>query len=178
MTPKKKERKEEESKGLPLLSTSDCRKALQVEVRRARSLVKEIAANYVSKLEGRAEDVSAFIEELEIDPKDDFPRLIKKFRELDLKPHKGRRKDLRQLDDVLESLRVDIETLLEKQDRAKGEPKPESKSDTKSKKSSGGSKKKARKKGSRKAAKPAEEAGVSENAAVDAGAEGSAESAN
>lgn len=114
MTAKKAVRQEKRES---MLSSSDWRKSLQVELRRVRSLVKEIAANYVSKLEGRAEDIARVLDEVELGSKDDFQRLIKRFRELNVKAHKGRRKDMRQLECVIDDMRVDLDALREKQEK-------------------------------------------------------------
>ena len=107
-----------------MLTASDWKKSLQVEIRRVRSLVKEIAANYVSKLEGRAEDLARIADEVAMESKEEFQRIIKRFRALNVKPHKGRRKDLRQLEDLIDSLRTDMESMGEKQEKSSGDKKP------------------------------------------------------
>ena len=114
MVPKNEEKEEKRES---LLTPADCRKSLQVELRRIRSLVKEIAANYAAKLESRAEATARVLDEIELDPKEDFRRLIKNVRDLTVKPNKGRRKDLRQLEELIDKLRVDIDTIREKQEK-------------------------------------------------------------
>lgn len=107
MVPKKEE----------LLTSSDLRKAIHVEIRRIRSLVKEIASNYVSKVEGQAEDMAKAVEEIQIDARDEFKKMLKEIRELNVKPNKGRRKDLRRLEDLIDQLGTQIDGIREKQEK-------------------------------------------------------------
>ncbi len=113
MVPKKEERESKRE----LLTSSDLRKSIQVELRRIRSIVKEIASNYVSKLEASAEDMAKGLEEIQIDAKDDLRKILKSIRELNVKPNKGRRKDLRKIDDLIETLRGEVDVLRDKQEK-------------------------------------------------------------
>ncbi len=107
-----------ETKRDSLLTSSDLKKGLQAEIRRLRSIAKEIASNYVSKLESRAEDLTRLVEDLDGEVTEDMRRLVKPIRALSVKPNKGRRKDLRKLETLLDDLRMELEILREKQEKA------------------------------------------------------------
>ncbi len=93
------------------LAAFEALKSLQLELRRMRSLAKEIAAAYVSKLEARAEQMAARLSEATAVDAGAIGIVLKKIRDLNVKPHKGRRKDLRKLEDLLELIQADVEAL-------------------------------------------------------------------
>lgn len=98
-------------------------KSLQLELRRLRSLAKEIAAAYVSKLEARAEQMADRLGEAAAIDAGAIGVILKKIRDLNVKPHKGRRKDLRKLEELLETIHADVDSVVEdKEPTAAGDP--------------------------------------------------------
>ena len=95
------------------LAAFEALKSLQLELRRMRSLAKEIAAAYVSKLEARAEQMAARLGEVTAIDAGAIGIVLKKIRDLNVKPHKGRRKDLRKLEELLEAIQADVDGLVD-----------------------------------------------------------------
>lgn len=75
-------------------------RALQLELRRLRSLVKEIAARYLQKQEARLTRLSELLAELRDPDPAFFAGLLHELSALDIKHHKGRRKDLARIEDL------------------------------------------------------------------------------
>ncbi|OGH56191.1 MAG: hypothetical protein A3G34_13580 [Candidatus Lindowbacteria bacterium RIFCSPLOWO2_12_FULL_62_27] len=88
-------------------------KSLQIEIRRIRSLAKEIAAAYVSKLEAQAEQIAGRLGEATAVDAGAVAIILRKIRDLNVKPHKGRRKDLRKLEDLLVVLGMAVDQLVD-----------------------------------------------------------------
>lgn len=99
------------------LAAFEALKSLQMELRRMRSLAKEIAAAYVSKLEARAEQMADRLNEVATIDAGAIGIVLKKIRGLNVKPHKGRRKDLRKLEELLEGMQSDVEALVDGSDK-------------------------------------------------------------
>ncbi|MBI4180032.1 hypothetical protein HY522_11490 [bacterium] len=93
--------------GDSIQSASDKLKAVVVEIRRVRTLFKEIASTYVSKMESRVLDLIQQVESLSANPERmerQVPLMLKCVRDLSVKPAKGRRKDLKKLELLLDEL--------------------------------------------------------------------------
>ena len=100
-----------------MLTASDRVRAVVVEIKRIRTLSKEIAANFVSKIEARVIELIRIVETSGADCADQIPPMLKRIRELSVKPNKGRRKDLRQLEELLEDLWAMAEGMEEKSEK-------------------------------------------------------------
>lgn len=92
-------------------------KTLQVELRRIRSLVKEIAAAYIPRLESRAEEVSGRLKEATAADAGELKQMLLKIRRLSVKPQKGRRKDLKKMEALLEELSEDADRVVERSEK-------------------------------------------------------------
>lgn len=88
-------------------------KSLQLELRRLRSLAKEITAAYLTKLEARAQELSDRLGEASAIDAGVVGVMLKKVRNLDVKPNKGRRKDLRKIEELLDAIGIDIDALVD-----------------------------------------------------------------
>ena len=75
-------------------------RALQLELRRLRSLVKEIAGRYLQKQEARLARLAELLAELKDADPAFFGGLLHELRGLDVKARKGRRKDLARIEDL------------------------------------------------------------------------------
>lgn len=81
-------------------AAADQLRALQLELRRLRSLFKEIAGRYVSKQEARITRLAELLADLkDADPKF-FAGLVHELRTLEVKTNKGRRKDLARIEEL------------------------------------------------------------------------------
>jgi hypothetical protein len=84
------------------------REMLTVELRRVRSLFAEIAERYLAESDGK---IVALIEETEKRrlPMPAVEGLLKEVRSLNVKPRKGRRKDLGRIEALVEAIRKSLD---------------------------------------------------------------------
>ncbi|MBM3860966.1 MAG: hypothetical protein FJ395_15145 [Verrucomicrobia bacterium] len=84
---------------------------LAAALRTLRILVKEVGGNYLAGLQADIARVDRLQADLEPDARRaaELQRMIRRINELDLKPHKGRRRDLKALDKLIEQLTATVE---------------------------------------------------------------------
>ena len=89
---------------------SDARAEAQAALHTLRLLVKEVGGNYLARLQADVAHIEQAIRELPAEEKPDRKRraqlaaITGRINELDLKPDKGRRRDLKSLDELIEQL--------------------------------------------------------------------------
>jgi hypothetical protein len=84
------------------------RELLVVEMRRVRAIFVEIGERYLADIEGSIVSIIDDLAQRKLPP-DRVERLLKEIRELDVKPRKGRRKDLGRIESLVDTLRKSLE---------------------------------------------------------------------
>lgn len=84
------------------------RELLVVELRRIRAIFVEIGERYLADTEGSIVSIIDDLAQRKLPP-DRVERLLKEVRELDVKPRKGRRKDLGRIEMLVDDLRKSLE---------------------------------------------------------------------
>jgi hypothetical protein len=84
------------------------RELLVVEMRRVRAIFVEIGERYLADIEGSIVSIIDDLAQRKLPP-DRVERLLKEVRELDVKPRKGRRKDLGRIESLVDTLRKSLE---------------------------------------------------------------------
>lgn len=78
---------------------------LLAELSYLRSIVREAGDAFILGTEGRIESIVAALDEMDLDPvKHDVASWLRKLRHLNFKPSKGRVKDLRKMDQLVDGL--------------------------------------------------------------------------
>ena len=92
-------------------SVAELDRALEIELRHLRTLLREVAANYVSGLEADIERVVEVIGENDRRKKGDVQArqvelrdVLDRIRALKVKPEKGRRRDVKRMDTLIREL--------------------------------------------------------------------------
>lgn len=93
-------------------------RALQLELRRLRSLAREIAARYLQKQEARLARLAELLAELKDPDPAFFAGLLHELSALEVKNHKGRRKDLARIEDLTKLQYERLVRKLEEQEKA------------------------------------------------------------
>ena len=93
------------------LSVEELERALEIELRHLRALLREVAANYVSAMEADIERVVGAIGHKDQQEGTDFKSrqieirdILDRIRALNVKPKKGRRKDIKRIDKLIGEL--------------------------------------------------------------------------
>jgi hypothetical protein len=93
------------------LSMVELERALEIELRHLRTLLREVAANYISALEADIEQVVEALGAADQRPMKDsqirraeFRNMLDRIRALRVKPQKGRRRDMKRMDKLIGEL--------------------------------------------------------------------------
>ncbi len=88
---------------------------LEFELKQLRSQVRDVGENIILRREGEIETLIDYLAQLTVAKlKSDVPLLLRQLRQLKLKPHKGRLKDMKEIDLLLAHLRDKVSALPEK----------------------------------------------------------------
>lgn len=89
--------------------------SLEAELARLRSVLREVAETYVGNLEAEIVQLGTTVAEMQEGLKDDTPirQMIDEIQQLSVKPGKGRRKDLKRIDDLVNRLEAILHRKME-----------------------------------------------------------------
>ena len=101
----------EKRKTKGFLSCEAVREDLVRELRHLRVTVREVGENFILRREGEIETIIGLLATIPASPlKKEAPDWLHEIRELKLKPAKGRLKDLKELDELIEELADQVMT--------------------------------------------------------------------